>query len=235
MFEQLGINVDASTAEIVHGDPVGELKRKADELEPDFLVLGNRRHGRLTRLILGSVTRAMATEARWPLMAASEAEEHVAQGPVVCGVVASEEEASRTVDVATRFARQLGRPLVLAHLRDDDRSAPSIDPEAFPAAPGGVFARAGASSLDRDPATILSDIVGTLGGTDTRFVLCDGSPHSALADLSDELDAEAIVVGNRVASDLRSGIRGGVSLDLLRTADRPVMIVPARDASSLPS
>ncbi len=174
LFQQLGIDVESSTVKIVHGDPVEELRRRADELEPDFLVLGNRRHGPLTRLILGSVTQAMATHGRWPLLVVSEADDHAAQGPVICGVAASGEEALRTVDVATRFARHLGRPLVLAHVRDDD-SATAIH-AGFPAAPGGVVSLASPPSPNSDPATTLSDIVGTLGGEDMEYVLLDGCP-----------------------------------------------------------
>ncbi len=226
LFRQLGIDVGSSTVKIVHGDPVEELRRRADELEPDFLVLGNRRHGSLTRLILGSVTQAMATQGRWPLLLVSEVDDHAAQGPVICGVAASGEEVSRTVDVATRFARQLGKPLVLAHVRDDDSSALAIDARAFPAAPGGVVPLASPPSPNGDPATTLREIVDTLGGEDMEFVLLDGSPPTALADLAEEVDAEAIVVGSREVSGLRSVIDGSVSLDLIRNAARPVMIVP---------
>lgn len=53
------------------------------------------------------------------------------------------------------------------------------------------------------------------------------SPETALADLAEEVDAEAIVVGSREVSGLRSVMDGSVSLDLIRNAGRPVMIVPA--------
>lgn len=231
LLERLGIDVNSSTVEIVHGDPVDELQRKAEELEPDFVVLGSRGHGPLASVILGSVTRALATGGRWPLLVVGHADDGVARGPVICGVPAAAEEALSVADVAARFARRLGRTLVLAHSRDE-RSRPSLDAGGFPAAPGGVIPPAEPSSADDDPATILSDVVNALGGAATEFVVLEGAPASALAGLGDELDAEVIVVGSRGLGGLRNAIEGSVSVELIRKVDRPVMIVPASAATS---
>ncbi len=235
LFDQLGVDVDTSTVHVVHGDPLVELKRKADELQPDFLVLGSRGHGSLTRMVLGSVTAAMADEGRWPLLAVSEAHPRAPKGPVICGVAPASDGAWPVVDVATRFARHLRRPLVLAHIGDDDPAWPPSDTGAFPAAAGGLVAPAGQATPDDDHATILSEIVGTVGGAETHYVRLDGSAVTALADFAEEVDAEAIVVGHRAISGPRGLIHGSVSLDLIREVDRPVMIVPDSPPTRDPS
>lgn len=235
LFEQLGLRFDASTVEVVHGDPVVELSRRADELQPDFVVLGSRGHGALTRMVLGSATKALAAEGGWPLMAVSEVRDRAPDGPVICGVAGASDGASRVVDVATRFARRLRRPLVLAHVREDGPAWPASDAGAFPAAAGGVLPLAGPVTPDDDPAAILPEIVGTVGGAETEHVQLDGSAVTALAEFADEVDAEAIVVGHRAISGPRSLIDGSVSLDLIREVDRPVIIVPACTPTSDPS
>ena len=55
----------------------------------------------------------------------------------------------------------------------------------------------------------------------------NGSVASAILDVADELDAEAIVVGSRGLTGVKSLLLGSVSHALLQHADRPVIVVPA--------
>ncbi len=60
LLDRLGL--DPETAEVVLGDPVREIRHKAEEIDPELLVLGSRGHGPLAGAILGSVTRSLASE-----------------------------------------------------------------------------------------------------------------------------------------------------------------------------
>ena len=55
----------------------------------------------------------------------------------------------------------------------------------------------------------------------------DGSIAGAILDVADELDAEAIVLGSRGLTGVKSLLLGSVSHAVLQHADRPVMVVPS--------
>lgn len=66
-----------------------------------------------------------------------------------------------------------------------------------------------------------------LDGVTVRRELLVGPPARSLADLSDSLDAEEIVVGSRGFGPFRATL-GSVSHALLHEAHRPVVVVPSR-------
>jgi nucleotide-binding universal stress UspA family protein len=71
--------------------------------------------------------------------------------------------------------------------------------------------RATAAGLDAEP----------------RIAVCVDSVAATILAVSDELDAEAIVVGTRGLTGLRSMLLGSVSHHLLQHADRSVIVVPS--------
>ena len=60
-----------------------------------------------------------------------------------------------------------------------------------------------------------------------RATARDGSIAGAILDVADELDAEAIVLGSRGLTGVKSLLLGSVSHAVLQHADRPVMVVPS--------
>lgn len=227
LLERLG--VDEDTAEVVPGDPAGELQAKAEAVGAEFIVVGGRGHGPLSGAILGSVARTLANEGRWPLMLVRDSGDRAPRGPVVCGVAAPSEDAVRVARMAERLAHRIQTPLLLAHVPDDSDSGGAVDAGGFPSAPGAVLP-ATSSRGSRDPrsSALLDEVVGQLeGGIEVRTALLAGTPASALAALAGEVDAEAVVVGRRGLGAVRSAIQGSVSTDLMRDAGCPVMVVPA--------
>ena len=59
-----------------------------------------------------------------------------------------------------------------------------------------------------------------------------GSVAGAILDVADELDAEAIVLGTRGLSGLKSLLLGSVSHAVLQHADRPVIVVPSPEVTA---
>jgi nucleotide-binding universal stress UspA family protein len=55
----------------------------------------------------------------------------------------------------------------------------------------------------------------------------DGSLAGAILDVADEVDAEAIVLGSRGLTGVKSLLLGSVSHAVLQHADRPVVVVPS--------
>lgn len=222
------LDLDSESAEVVPGDPVEEITAKAEAMEPEFIVLGSRGHGPLAGAILGSVTRALADQKRWPLLIVSDENEPARQGPVVCGVSAPLEGAVPVARAAECLARRLSKPLTLAHVPTDGDSRVPPDAGGFPAAPGGVLPT-GKLGDARAPegSAFLDAVAGRLdGGAEVSGRILPGAPAAALEALGAEEGATMIVVGRRGLGALRSAIRGSVSLDLIRDADRPIMVVP---------
>lgn len=226
LFERLGL--DPESAEVVSGDPARELAAKADEIEPEFILLGSRGHGPLAGAILGSVTRSLADDRRWPLLIVSDSDNPPPRDAVVCGITTPLEDAVLVARSAARLARRLAKPLVLAHVSVDEGSGASFDAGGFPAAPGAVLPTVVLGVVSAPEADKLLDAVASRldAGIEIRKETLSGAPAQALATLAGEERAEAIVVGRRGLGALRSAIQGSVSLDLIRDADCPIMVVP---------
>ncbi len=50
------------------GDPVAELKAVCEEIQPELVAIGSQRHPFLERLLIGSVTKAIAGDGRWSVL-----------------------------------------------------------------------------------------------------------------------------------------------------------------------
>lgn len=222
------LEIDPGSAEVVSGDPAAEISARADELQPDFIVLGSRGHGPLAGAILGSVTRDLADERRWPLLVVSDTNESGRQGPVVCGITTPLEDAVLAARGAERLARRLGKSLILAHVPADEGSPAPVSAGGFAGAPGGVMPTVVLGGIGESKAGKLLDAVASRleGGTPVRKETLSGSPAGALEALAAEEGAEVIVIGRRGLGALRSAIKGSVSLDLIRDARCPIMVVP---------
>jgi nucleotide-binding universal stress UspA family protein len=68
-------------------------------------------------------------------------------------------------------------------------------------------------------------------GVRTVVEVLDAKPAQALVDAADRHDSRVIVVGTSGESPLRGAILGSVPHKLLQVSDRPVLCVPAGEAS----
>jgi nucleotide-binding universal stress UspA family protein len=135
------------------------------------------------------------------------------------------------VTEAARFARDLGARLVCAY----------AEPSRYPVEvlPSGIV-----TSMPIDPEvpdvreeifdSELGDRIRALAhGVDVELRALAGDPPTQLAQLADEVDARAIVVGTR-RPGFRSGIEeffaGSVAVGLAHHQRRPVIVVPVAPA-----
>ena len=107
----------AIKAEAAVGSPAWELVRKADELKPDLIIVGS--HGRSTfsRLVLGSVSQRVLTEARCSVrVARGRVEEPNTPVRIVVGIDGSTASEAAVRDVASRCwpARSEARVITVA-------------------------------------------------------------------------------------------------------------------------
>lgn len=63
-------------------------------------------------------------------------------------------------------------------------------------------------------------------GVDCDAAVRRGVPHEELVAAADDVDADVVVVGARGRTGLERRLLGSVAERVLRTADRPVLVVP---------
>jgi nucleotide-binding universal stress UspA family protein len=224
LLDGLGIREDESR--VVVGEAVSELCRVAEEREPALIVVGSQGRGALAGAMLGSVSRALVLEGRWPVMIAPAAATAGATAGatgdgVVCGIEEPVEAARVVARTAAGLASALGGRLVLTHVVADGS-------EAAAAGPAGAQVHLPAlDDEDRAPSGLLETVLDAVDAeVDVELVLAGGGAAAGITAVADELDAQAVVVGCRGAGALRSALEGSVSLELVRAARRPVVVVP---------
>jgi nucleotide-binding universal stress UspA family protein len=124
-------------------------------------------------------------------------------------------EARRALEVAAARA-QPGGTVVAVH----------VAPSTSEWLDSSFYANAVAARLRREDEIL--DELGTveLGDVRLEVELVDGSPAEALVRSARVRDALEIVVGSRGLGAIRAAL-GSVSQEILRHADRPVVVVPA--------
>ena len=65
LLPSVGVKIDTT---VRRGSPVAEILRFAEESDTDLIAIGSQRHRFLDRLLLGSVARAIAADARWSVL-----------------------------------------------------------------------------------------------------------------------------------------------------------------------
>ncbi len=65
LWPSVGVTIDTV---VRRGSPVAEITRFAEECDADLIAIGSQRHPFLDRLLVGSVARAIAADARWSVL-----------------------------------------------------------------------------------------------------------------------------------------------------------------------
>lgn len=65
LLPSVGVTIDTV---VRRGSPVAEITRFAEECDADLVAIGSQRHPFLDRLLLGSVTKAIAADGRWSVL-----------------------------------------------------------------------------------------------------------------------------------------------------------------------
>jgi nucleotide-binding universal stress UspA family protein len=194
----------AVTRQIGFGDPSEVLADVAGELSAPFLVVGRDSTGTFDRLVLGSTTLALFKESPCPVVVVPPGSASFPEGEaIVCGV-----DGSNSGLGAARAAAELGRALSLRLVLIDALDDPSDADHGLAQA-----AEAAEELLPKDSI---------------EAVYLPGDPHEVLVERARRLDAALLAVGTRGRGIVRSMVLGSVSDAVVKAADRPVMVVPAR-------
>jgi nucleotide-binding universal stress UspA family protein len=208
--------VDLATV-LVEGTVIEQLLRLAAERWAAVLVAGTAARSGLERLLVGSVSGALAAAAPCPLVVVPRGAALDEPGPVVVGYDGSP-HSLRAARHAAALAARLGRELVLLHVTTGD----GVDADAGLAR--DIYA-AGVRGLGDDPGRAGLDL-------DVRLAVEDGDPVQVLAAVGREEAAALLVTGTRGRNALSSALLGSVSVGLVGAAGRPVALVPASAGES---
>jgi nucleotide-binding universal stress UspA family protein len=186
--------------ELVEGQVVPELLRLADARWASLIVAGTAARAGLERMLVGSVSGALAAAAPCPLVAVPRGAALDEPGPVVAGYDGSD-HSRRAARHAAALASRLGRELVLVHATGDE----------------GVEAD---EQLARELYAAGDDVK-------VRLEVHEGDPVQLLSAIAREQAAALLVIGTRGRNALSSALLGSVSGGLVGAAGRPVALVPA--------
>ena len=203
-------DVDVAT-ELIEGQVVAELLRLADARWATLLVAGTAARAGIDRVLVGSVSSALAAAAPCPVVAAPRAAALDEPGPVVAGYDGSD-HSLRAARHAAAMAARLERELVLMHVTGDEGVRPDeeLARELYAAGLRGVGDDPGRPALDLK----------------VRLAVEEGDPAQVLAAVGREEKAVLLVTGTRGRNALSSALLGSVSVGLVRAAGRPVALVP---------
>lgn len=201
------------TTELLEGEPVPELKRLASERGAVLLVTGTAAPGGLERFLIGSVAGEIATVAPCPLVAVPEGAALEEAGPVLAGYDGSE-HSLRAARHAAALAARMGRELVLLHVPGARHEGVRPDAEL-----ARELHAAGVRGLGEGPDRPPLDLKVSLA-------VEEGDPVQVLAAVALDRAAALIVTGTRGRNALSAALLGSVSAGLVRTAGRPVALVP---------
>ncbi len=226
---------------IKEGDPAGGILAEAEGLPADLVVVGARGVSAAHRLLLGSVSHAVVTQSRRPVLtvrgSAAVPGEVAATGPDRI-VVATDGSpgAARAVSVGIELGRALRLGLRLI----------SVVPAVAGLGLRPDRERAISEMLERDAVAVLArerERATRAGLTDVRTEVLRGSAADSVLDYVGDSARTLVVAGSRGRSRARRLLLGSVSSALLHQARGMVLIVPepphrprprARNAASAP-
>ena len=220
VFPQWAVGHEAQS-----GSPAFELLRRADEWQPQLIVVGSHGHTALGRFVLGSVSQKVLTEARTSVHVARRATgsgESAAR--VVLGVDGSPGARAAARAVAARGWTP-GSEVRVVVAQDLMKAFPAslLDVPAEESADG-----AGQAQAEQFAAAALEELRAGLGdrGVTVSSVVDDGPPKQALVRLAEEFGADCIFTGaTGYSSRVERFLLGSVSAAVAARAHCSVEVV----------
>jgi len=202
LLEDIVSELDAppeTAREVRIGEAAEVIATAAEEFRGEFVVVGSRGLGSVGALLIGSVSRSLATRGPCLALIVPASASPVGDGPIVCALDESD-GARAALAKAADVAERLGRRLLVVTVEADD--APSSA-----AAEGRV-----------DGAAI---------GTSTQRMLLRGEPAAAIVEAAEGHAADMIVIGSRGRGAVAASMLGSVSSSVAGQSACPVMVVRA--------
>jgi nucleotide-binding universal stress UspA family protein len=213
------------TAEALADSPAWGLLARADAWEPDLMIVGSHGRSAIGRLLLGSVSQKVVTEARCPVRVVRD-HSFVPGSPcrIVIGMDGSS-DAREAVGTVARRAWPAGSAVRLVAALDPIYSR--VIPPSEGVEEGGAVEQGGVESEWEWVGKVLESSVAELrgAGLEAMGVVREIDPRRALVEDAEQWGADAIFVGARGIGPLERFLLGSVSAAVAARAGCPVEIV----------
>ena len=188
-----------TSCEVRTGYPASQLCEAADESGADVIVVGSHGHTPWRDLFLGSTVLELVRTSRKPILLLPLGPDHIERGGGVLLATDGSPSAAAAEQLALALGEKLGGTAVTVVARLDDAEA---EERALAHLEQLVASSSLSSGVEHGP---LPETIGTL---------------------ADEQAIDVIVVGARGRNPLTGLLLGSTAEHLLRTANRPVLLVP---------
>lgn len=136
----------------------------------------------------------------------------------IVAALALETESDPVAGRALQLARRHEARLVLVHAVEGD-----LPHE--PGLPGSLDAAALKRMLEQDAADRIGRLIGGAPGTATEIVISAGKPHRIIEEVAEREGAGLVVIGPGKARNLREKVFGSTADRIVRSMQRPVLVV----------
>ena len=213
-----GGSVDITT-ELVEGDPSEALQDYVTDNGIDFVAMGTRGRSNIERRLLGSVTERIVRTCPVPVLtvrAENDTSTSEEQGYTdvllpTRGGDGSELAVGHAVSIAARFDATL-HVIYVVDIRSQAAKHSTYELEKL---------------VDELQAVVTDAVVDRAdeAGIDSRAVVQQGTPHSAIQRYADDHGIDLIVMGTHGRGRIEQFLLGSITERTIRTADVPVVTV----------
>jgi nucleotide-binding universal stress UspA family protein len=236
VFVHVDASADSDVAELVEmgvapdelpvrsGDPECEVLRLVRDERPAIAVVGGGHRGSVAEALLGGVCASLAHDPSCPVMVVAPGMDvSFDGGPVVCGL-----RLDHTAGGPARWAGQLAaladRWLILANMVSATQLAALGAPHApVAAATAGLVEAEERTAFERLRDTLADLRLPSAARGDVAVRIAPAV--DGLAELADDVDADAIVVGAHRRGPVRKIVLGSIWRELWQRAPCPVIVV----------
>jgi nucleotide-binding universal stress UspA family protein len=221
-FPDWAIKVEAAI-----GSPAWELIKRSDELQPNLIIVGSHGHSKLERLVLGSVSQRVLTEARFSVrVARGRVDEPNTPVRIVVGVDGSSASEAAVREVASRCWPKGSEVRIITVT---DKLAPTFIGQIIPPV-GKIIDEINQEDwlvIKNDLAQSTQQLQQTGMAVSTEIV--EGNPKQDLTTAAEKWGADCIFVGSVGFSNrLERFVLGSVSQAVASRAHCSVEVVRAR-------
>lgn len=227
--EVLELDIDGTPSIETHlttGNPSKVISEHVAENDIDLVVMGRRGRTGVREQLVGTVTERVLRGVEAPVLTVTGGQIREETGREYEDVLLptdGSEVAERAAPYGADLARRTGRTLHLVTVVD-------VKAEAGPFDAGGIsdeyikrLERDGQDTLDRFAEQIdTADI-------DLRSSLIKGTPATEIATYVDENDIDLVVMASEGETNLVGQYVGSTTRKVLRTVEKPVLVIPIPD------
>ena len=215
----VGVAVDT---ELLSGKPAKSIVNYADETGADLIVVGRRGRSGVRERLLGSITERVLRRSGQPVLTVPEGDIEDGTGTTYENVLVTTDGSDLAADAGPYAAEVAGRFEAVLHVLN----AVDVQAEAGVFNAGGVD-REYIERLERKGQRAVDDLIAALDTTDldVREAVVQGYAPDVIAEYADEHDVDMIVMSSEGQSNLAGQQLGTVAGRVLRTVDRPVLVV----------